>query len=504
MIFASFEFLCLFLPIFFAAYFLTPVRLRNWTILLFSWAFYAWWRIDFLLLLVGVTVFTFLVARAMGAAGPGGTRSRWLMVAGLVGNLGVLAYFKYANFGLATFNDLVGLFGTPPVPWAEIILPVGLSFYVLQSVSYLVDVQRRAVPVSRSFLDYAAYKAIFSQLIAGPIVRYAEVADDLRHRRHSLLDFGLGARTFMIGFAMKVAVADTLSPVVDAAFALARPSLADAWTGAACYTLQLYFDFAGYSLMAIGLARMMSFRFPQNFDHPYLASSIQDFWQRWHMTLSRFLRDYLYVPFGGNRRGPARTYVNLVLVMAIGGLWHGSSWNFVLWGLWHGGLLALHRLASQRASRAPELATGATPRGTVPPRREPTGMAYAWRNGLTLLAVVVGWVVFRAKDLAGAGAMYGGMVGLHGIGLSDEFAWHLTPDRLWCAVIAAGVAYAPLLLRRVLAHRQATQAGGGQGWGRSPGRLGPALDLVAVNAAFAVTVVLLYSRDAVPFLYFQF
>ena len=204
MIFASFEFLFLFLPLFFAVYFLTPARLRNWPILLLSWAFYAWWRVDFLALLAGVTLFTFLVARAMDARGPQSVVGKRLLLLGLVGNLGVLAWFKYANFGVDTLNALRAGWGLAPLGWQAILLPIGLSFYVLQSVSYLVDLSRGDVPVSRSFVNYAAYKAIFSQLIAGPIVRYAEIEQELKSRTHSLAQFGLGARRFMLGFAAKV------------------------------------------------------------------------------------------------------------------------------------------------------------------------------------------------------------------------------------------------------------------------------------------------------------
>ena len=478
MIFASFEFLFLFLPLFYAAYFLMPFRLRNWPMLIFSWAFYAWWRIDFLALLVAVTVFTWLVARAMDAAGARGERGRRLMVFGVVGNVAVLAYFKYANFGVESFNQLITAVGYDRYAWTEIVLPIGLSFYVLQSVSYLVDVYRGVVPVNRDFLNYATYKAIFAQLIAGPIVRYAEIEQELKHRHHSLAQFGQGARIFMIGFAMKTALADTLSPLVDAAFGLADPSLADAWLGATAYTLQLYFDFAGYSLMAIGLARTIGFHFPRNFDNPYLSGSIQDFWQRWHMTLSRFLRDYLYFPLGGNRKGPVRTYVNLMTIMAIGGLWHGSSWNFIIWGVWHGVMLAGHRWWAGRRNAQP--------------------MPFVLGNVLTMLGVLVGWVLFRARDLGAAWTMYAGMLGLHGtgqgeFGLSDALAWQATPDRLWFIPIAALFIYMPLLRKLHPASREAPSTR----WSR-------ALPVIAPLAGFALAIVLLYSRDAVPFLYFQF
>ncbi|WP_027283552.1 MBOAT family O-acyltransferase [Rubritepida flocculans] len=472
MIFASFEFLFLFLPVFFAAYFLTPARFRNWTILLLSWGFYAWWRVDFLALLVGVTAWSWTIARVMEQA-EAPARNR-LLLAGLVGNLGVLGYFKYANFGVRTFNEVVTAWGGTPMAWSEIILPVGLSFYVLQSVSYVIDVWRREVPASRDFVAYGAYKAMFSQLIAGPIVRYSEIEHDLKYRQHSLEKFGLGARRFMIGFAMKVLIADTVAPVADAAFALENPSTADAWTGALAYTLQLFFDFAGYSAMAIGLATMCAFRFPENFANPYLAGNIQEFWQRWHMTLSRFLRDYLYISLGGNRKGPVRTYVNLLLTMVIGGFWHGANWTFILWGFWHGGLLALHRFwRNAMGMRA---------------------MPWLLGHGLLILVVILGWVAFRADSIGAAFAMYLAMFGANWGGVSDALAWQVTPDQWWFMAFAIALVYLPLLGERLPLLRGPEAVTG----------LWRPLWAFWPVAAFLLGIVLLYSRAAVPFLYFQF
>ena len=468
MIFASFEFLFLFLPLFFAVYYLTPPRLRNWPILVLSWAFYAWWRVDFLGLLVCVTAFTYGVSRAMVGAGLGTRAGRRLLLLGLAGNLGVLAWFKYANFGVNMFNQTITGAGFSALRWEEIILPAGLSFYVLQSISYLVDVWRGTIPVSRSLINYAAYKAMFSQLIAGPIVRYAQIAAALKHRAHTMALFGLGARRFMIGFGMKVIIADTLSPLVDAIFRLPAPTLADSWLGAAAYTLQLYFDFAGYSAMAIGLALMIGFHFPENFANPYLSGSIQEFWNRWHITLSSFLRDYLYIPLGGNRGGERRTYANLILTMLIGGFWHGANWTFLAWGGWQGGMLAAHRLYRPKGS---------------------AGMPWIIGHPSLLLGVVLGWVVFRADDFSGALRVYRGMAGLQGLGVSDELAWQLTPDRLWMVAIGAAVVYAPLI---------------GQRMGPLLGMAGRGASLAAPFCGFLLGLVLLYSRAAVPFLYFQF
>jgi alginate O-acetyltransferase complex protein AlgI len=472
MIFASFEFLFLFLPAFFGIYFLTPARLRNYVILLMSWGFYAWWRVDFLALLIGVTLFTWLCA--LGMEGASERRRNQLLVLGLVGDLGVLGYFKYANFGVQTFNDVVTAFGGTPAPWADIILPVGLSFYVLQSVSYLIDVWRRDVPASRDFIAYGAYKAMFSQLIAGPIVRYSEIEHDLKYRVHTLETFGLGARRFMIGFAMKVLIADTIAPVVDAVYALPNPTTAEAWTGAIAYTLQLFFDFAGYSAMAIGLATMCAFRFPENFANPYLAGNIQEFWQRWHMTLSRFLRDYLYISLGGNRKGPVRTYVNLLMTMVIGGFWHGANWTFILWGFWHGGLLALHRFWRNAMGMA--------------------AMPWLLGHALLIFIVILGWVAFRAPSFESAFTMYFAMFGRNWGGVSDALAWQVTPDQWWFIGFGILLAYLPLLGDRLPLLRQPEAITGlwRPIWAYWP------------VAAFLLGMVLLYSRAAVPFLYFQF
>lgn len=472
MIFASFEFLFLFLPLFFTLYFLTPARHRNWTILLLSWGFYAWWRVDFLGLLVGVTIFTFFTAKLIDRTPAGPTKNR-LLGFGVTVILCVLAYFKYANFGVQTFNEVITSFGLAPTPWSEIILPIGLSFYVLQSVSYLIDVWRGTVPVSRSFIAYAAYKAIFSQLIAGPIVRYAEIEDDLKHRVHTLEKFGLGARRFMIGFCMKVLIADTISPMVDVVYAIPNPSMADAWAGAIGYTLQLFFDFAGYSAMAIGLAQMCAFRFPENFNNPYLSGNIQEFWQRWHMTLSRFLRDYLYISLGGNRKGPVRTYVNLLLTMVIGGFWHGANWTFIFWGFWHGGWLAIHR-AWRGAGNGP--------------------MPYILGNILLMLIVIIGWVAFRAHDMHGALAMYGAMFIPSSLHITDAVAWQVTPDQWWFMLIAAVLVYLPLLGGRLPFLRPVEQMGAFWRYCWA----------VAPLAGFLLGMIMLYSRAAVPFLYFQF
>ena len=442
MVFSTTLFVFLFLPLFLAGYYALPRRARLAWLLGTSWVFYGWWRLDFLGLLVAASVWTWLLGRRIAGmrAGPAGApagsavlvaagggpaaaqpAARLALAVGVGLNLAVLGYFKYFNFGVDSLNALLGLLGGAPLAAGRVILPAGISFYVFQAISYLVDVYRGDAPAARRLSSLSTYLALFPQLIAGPILRYKDLAGQLLQRSHSFELFGGGAVRFMAGFCKKVLVADTVAPLADAAFSLSRPSLADAWLGVLAYSAQIYFDFSGYSDMAIGLGRMIGFRFMENFDRPYRSRSITEFWRRWHISLSTWLRDYLYIPLGGNRRGAGRTYLNLLTVMLFGGLWHGASWTFVLWGLWHGLLLAAERLRPAAGPRLPV----------------PLGVAS------TLLAVMAGWVLFRAPDLAGAAAMYAGMLGLHGAAVSDAFAWRIGGPALAALAAAVAIVAAP-------------------------------------------------------------
>ncbi|WP_233504324.1 MBOAT family O-acyltransferase [Xylophilus ampelinus] len=314
----------LFFPLFLIAYAVTPSPYRNATLLTGSWIFYAWWSPPYLLLLVGLSAMTWVAGLWIEgtAAAP---RRKILLIGAIVLMVALLGWFKYANILVETANSMRQWGGAIPVSWRKVVLPIGLSFIVLQAVSYVVDVYRGTVAAQRSFVAFAAYKAMFGQLIAGPIVRYNWVAREMGQRRFDWDGFCSGAWRFMIGMNMKVLVADTLAPVVDLAFVQPSPSFLDAWLGCGAYTLQLFFDFAGYSAMAIGIAQMLGFHFPENFYHPYLARTIQDFWRRWHLSLSSWIRDYLYIPMGGSRLSGTRTYANLLLTMGIAGLWHGGG-----------------------------------------------------------------------------------------------------------------------------------------------------------------------------------
>lgn len=467
MVFSSLEFLGLFLPLFLLCYAATPRAWRNVTLLAFSWVFYGWWSPSFLWVLVGVTLVGW-VAGLLLTSIHHQTLRKGLLALSILSLAGMLAFFKYANLLVESLIQPLALAGDRDFHWERLLLPIGISFIVLQAISYIVDVYRRVVPVERSFIDYGAYQAMFSQLIAGPIVRYSHVARELHGRSFELANIAAGLRYFMIGLSMKVIVADTIAPIADVAFQQSTPTLLDAWLGTFAYGMQLLFDFAGYSAMAIGIGCTLGFHFPRNFDAPYISRSIQEFWRRWHMTLGSWLRDYLYIPLGGSRVTPWRIYLNLLIIMAISGLWHGAdSLNFLLWGILHGIAMMIQRAWERHSG----ITLPALP---------------AW--ALTMLFVFSAWVLFRAPDLATAWSLYQGMAGLHGVGLSDDIALVLRPIHLLTLMLACAFAAWPLW-----------RSVGASGWHR----LNQLLYLWPI-AGMLLSVALLASRGASPFLYFQF
>ncbi|OZG74311.1 membrane-bound O-acyltransferase family protein [Hahella sp. CCB-MM4] len=388
MVFSSNVFLFLFLPVFLALYYLTPFKWKSLTVLIGSYLFYAWWRVDFLLLFVAVTVWNYWIGIHIANAESASSRARRWVGIGVAGNLVTLGYFKYANFGVDSLNAVMTSFGFQPFEIMHVILPIGISFYIFQAISYIVDVYRGDTEPTRRFVDFAAFIALFPQLIAGPVLRYKDLADQFAERTHTMDKFSEGAARFMQGFVKKVIIADTIAPLVDHLYALDNPSAADAWLGSLAYAAQLYFDFSGYSDMAIGLGLMMGFRFIENFNQPYISQSITEFWRRWHISLSSWLRDYLYIPLGGNRHGTFNTYRNLFLTMLLGGLWHGANWTFVIWGAWHGVWLSIER------------ALGWGHEGKV---LKPVRWAF------TFFLVLLGWVIFRAANVEEAVKVYNAM-----------------------------------------------------------------------------------------------
>lgn len=468
MVFASLEFLTLFLPVFFACYFLTPQRFRNHTMLFGSWLFYAWWTPKFLILIIFLTVVTYFAAILIDRAASEKIKTR-TMAAAIIVNLASLAWYKYANVVVHSLNDLFGSQDHPLIEWQNVILPIALSFTVLHATSYLVDVRRGIVHAQYRFGFFSAYIAMFPHLIAGPIVRYKVIEKELKERFFSAEEFATGVRRFMIGFAMKVLIADPLSPLVALVFKQSAPTLVDSWIGCGAYTIQLYFDFAGYSLMAIGLGLMLGFKFEPNFNNPYLSVSIQDFWRRWHMTLSSWLRDYLYISLlGGNRSGQTRTYINLMLTMAIGGLWHGGeSWNFLIWGIIHGSALCIARAYNSRGYAMPDFLS----------------------RLLTLFVVMLAWTVFRAADFSAALTMWGGQFGFNGFAMGDQVALALRPT-----------IYASFIFGIICIVYPATRFAA-TGWGIFRNTVWRA---IWPALAFAYALIVLTGQQSPPFLYFQF
>lgn len=479
MVFSSVIFLTLFLPLFLAIYYLTPLRWRSLVILVGSYLFYAWWRVDFVILFGVVTFFNYWISTRIKHAQhaqAGILAKRWLTL-GIVGDLGILAYFKYFNFGVDAFNSLIlSMGGTTWDAWS-VILPIGISFYIFQAVSYLIDVYRGDAEVAPSFLDFAAFIALFPQLIAGPVIRYKDIAYQFEQREHSLKRFNEGVIYFMAGFCKKVLIADTLAPLADMMFAHPNPGFVESWLGILAYAGQLYFDFCGYSQMAVGLGLMIGFRFIRNFNHPYISRSITEFWQRWHISLSTWLRDYLYIPLGGNRKGKLRTYINLLLTMVLGGFWHGANWTFILWGGWHGVILAIERFLGSKT-------------GTPYPR------LLAWP--LTFMFVLMGWVLFRAPDVSTAFEFYAGMFSMpETIRIADTLSWQITPLMLWMLPIAYGLTFlSPIYLR----WRHYTQDSILESWAKQVSLK----EQLVLSTLFIVAFCKLIAQSHSPFLYFQF
>jgi alginate O-acetyltransferase complex protein AlgI len=469
MLFPSITFLFYFLPLLVIVYCAVPgVAAKNIVLVAASLLFYAWGEPVFVLLLAGEIVFNYAAALLIGASH--GSRRRLVTALAIAANLAILGVFKYADFALGTANAIVGNTFTLP----GLALPLGISFFTFHAISYLVDVHRGAAP-NRSLLEVAVYIAMFPQLIAGPIIRYHTIARRLGERRMSFGRASAGIRIFVIGLAQKVLIADEVARLAEAVFDKAvAPSLVEAWLGLSAYTIQIYFDFAGYSNMAIGLGLALGFSFPRNFNLPYVARSITEFWRRWHISLSQWLRDYLYTPLGGNRGTQAETYRNLCLVFLACGLWHGANWTFVIWGMHHGAFLVIERAGLGRMLK-----------------RAPIAVARIY----ALLAIMSGWVWFRARDVEHALSYFASLAGLHGAsGLSISTHVVLHPATIAALVIGAVLAAIefntrPALRRITVRLAQPVYALG---------------DTVAVTAIFALSILSVAAGSYSPFLYFRF
>jgi alginate O-acetyltransferase complex protein AlgI len=476
-VFASPLFLFAFLPLALALYYVTPTRARNFTLLCLSLLFYAWGEREWVVVMLASVTFNWLGAMLVGAL-TGHSQQRRVLGLLVALNLAALGYFKYANFALHNVSELLVRFGKAPLAPLEQHLPLGISFFTFHAISYVVDVYRGQSRALKNPLDTALYIALFPQLIAGPIIRYHYIEQQLKQRGAALEDMEWGIKRFVIGLAKKVLIANVVARAADQIFALPPEhlSLGVTWLGVVCYALQIYFDFSGYSDMALGLARLFGFRFPENFDDPYASRSITEFWRRWHISLSSWFRDYVYIPLGGNRLSAARTYLNLVTVFLLCGLWHGASWTFVLWGALHGAFLVLERAGlGKRLASAPGLL----------------------QRSYALLVVLVGWVFFRADSLGQALLFLKAMAG--GSGLSTEgfpVALYATPAVLIAGLLGAFFSFpVPALAARIFATREPE---------RLPAWFTRSLAVVLTLALFGLSAASLASHTYNPFIYFRF
>lgn len=477
MSFASPLFLWYFLPVVLAAVLVAPRSWRNGVIAVASIVFYAVGAGATTLLLLSLIVVNFAVGPWLepDSWDMAGSRRKWLLVGVISVDLAALFVWKYADFVTSQVNDLTHLFGGG-FPVVRLVLPIGISFYTFHHISYVVDVYRGERKALRNPVSFVTYIAMFPQLIAGPIVRYREIADQLPQlRTHRMDDIASGFPRFALGLTKKVVIADSLSPLVGACFSTSPHDMTFgiAWLGAIGYTMQLFFDFSGYSDMAIGLGRMLGFRLPENFARPYSSVTVTEFWRRWHMSLSRWFRDYVYIPLGGNRTGQVRTYRNLVVVFVLVGFWHGANWTFLVWGLYHGALLVIERA----------FGLGRSPGGW---------WARVGRRALTLLLVVIGWVFFRAPTLSQALIMLAHMIVPDTHGLSDVVNAALTNQRLAILLVSLLVVLLP------------THPVTGQLLESSRTRTATFIRVGVMTVGLAYSAILIASGTFSPFLYYQF
>ncbi|RJQ56225.1 MAG: MBOAT family protein [Nitrospiraceae bacterium] len=377
MVFSSTIFLFGFLPLILFLYYISPKVSKNIVLLSGSLIFYAWGEVFYVLVMISSIIFNYVLGIFINRP----SRKKIYLSVGVIGNLILLGTFKYANFIIDNFNSVLNRMNLDSISIEPVHLPIGISFFTFHSISYLVDVYRRKSPAQKNIFDFALYISLFPQLIAGPIIRYHDIASQIINRSHSIILISSGIQRFVFGLAKKMLIANPLGEVADKIFALPADRLSSSitWLGILCYTLQIYFDFSGYSDMAIGLARMFGFHLLENFNYPYISKSIQEFWRRWHISLSTWFRDYLYIPLGGNRVSPSRVYFNLFLVFILCGLWHGASWNFIVWGLIHGLFLITERVGFTQF------------------------LEKLWRpirHGYAMIIVATAWVFFRSDTIS--------------------------------------------------------------------------------------------------------
>ena len=461
MLFSSIPFLYYFLPAVLIIYFLVPRVLKNTVLLLSSLIFYGWGEPKLLFLMIFTIALFYGCGLAIGHCKEQKWKKFWLTVSVVI-SVALLGLFKYADFFIDSFNAVTGL----SVPLLKLALPVGISFYTFQCLSYTSDVYRGNVPSQKNIVSFGAYVALFPQLIAGPIVRYADIARELENRTHSWENVAAGLRRFLVGLGKKVILADNFALLIRMFRESSEPSVLFYWMYAVAFGLNIYFDFSGYSDMAIGLGRILGFRFIENFNYPYLSKSVTEFWRRWHMSLGSWFRDYVYIPLGGNRVKKSRWIFNILVVWMLTGLWHGAAWNFVLWGLVFAALLLAEKW--------------------IPGLQK---LPAFLRHGYTLLAVLLSFVLFNGENMAQVGADFAGLFGFGGLpGVSGETLYYL---RSSAVLFCVGILGATPVVKQLAAKVADT-------------RLGRVLEPVALAALLLICTAYLVDGSFSPFLYFRF
>ncbi|MGN0721723.1 MAG: MBOAT family O-acyltransferase [Anaerovoracaceae bacterium] len=466
MVFSSSVFLIVFLPITLLAYFIVPARFikaRNSVLLAASLVFYGWGEPKYILIMIFSIVFNYVCGLAAGK-----NRSKAVLILCVVGNLALLGYFKYTDFVLETVNRLAEAGLALP----GIALPIGISFYTFQTMSYVIDVYRGKVEAQRDIITFGTYVTLFPQLIAGPIVRYSDVAVMLVGRKTNLEQIAEGVRRFIIGFGKKVLLANQIYVVWMELSAMENLSVSAAWLGAVAFTFQIYFDFSGYSDMAIGLGKIFGFDYLENFNYPYISRSITEFWRRWHMSLSSWFKEYVYIPLGGNRKGLSRQLINISIVWILTGLWHGASWNFVMWGVYYGIILIIEKLGLLKVlEKCPAV----------------VGHIYS------LILIVIGWVIFAVDDMGKVAAYLGMMLGSSQIFIDDAFVYFFE-SRIWLLIACViGSTPLPKIVCSIIAEKLEDRE-----------VLLGTIETVLFMGIFALSMAFLVSGSYNPFLYFRF
>ncbi|MED9855700.1 MAG: MBOAT family protein [Oscillospiraceae bacterium] len=466
MVFSSTIFLCVYLPLVLLGYYICPKKGRNLFLLIASLVFYAWGEPKYVFLMIFSILVNYIFGRLMDKNRGRQKRMKLLLVLSVVIDIGLLSVFKYTDFIITNVNAIFG----SSFDLLNIALPIGISFYTFQAMSYTIDVYRNDVRVQKNLIDFGMYITMFPQLIAGPIVRYADVQDQLAERSVTTADFSEGVMRFVVGLGKKVLLANQMGAVWSEIYALGGDvSALMAWTGAIAYTFQIYFDFSGYSDMAIGLGRMFGFKFPENFRYPYQSVSITDFWRRWHITLSTWFKEYLYIPLGGNRCGLARQALNLLIVWSLTGFWHGAGWNFVMWGLYYFVILFIEKLFLLKAlDKLPKL----------------------FRHVYALLLIVIGWVIFASDDVGVLLPYLGSMFGANGaVGGMDVYTLFTKAVLLIICCVASTELPKRLFLSATGAMNE---------------KAAFTIKSVMTIALLALSMILLIGDSYNPFLYFRF